>query len=139
MQACLDSAGPIREVRLVGLRGAKHKGFAYVEMGTVAAAHAALLLDRTTIDGRPVYISVYRDKGANRPAAMRFPTNEEEHKLFVRNIDVGVTQDELQASATIRLIIISDLSLGGILAASRLCFVPFGFIQDWRLEGNRLC
>jgi len=63
-------------------------------------AKKALLLDRETIDSRPVYVSAYRDKdapGADKPAALKYiSTGLEANKLFVRGIATTAKPAEVQ-------------------------------------------
>ena len=49
-------------------RGDKSKGFAYVEFNSVEPVADALKLDRTAIEGRPMYVSPSTKKRAeNKP------------------------------------------------------------------------
>uniref|UniRef100_A0A0R3S7A8 RRM domain-containing protein n=1 Tax=Elaeophora elaphi TaxID=1147741 RepID=A0A0R3S7A8_9BILA len=86
-----------KEVRLVYRGMSKlHKGFGYVDFSTELEAREALKMDRTQIDGRPMYVSEYkpRDKGKN--TEFRYSTGLEKNKVFVNNVHYDATEEQLK-------------------------------------------
>ena len=60
--------GEVKEVRIMKSKGDKSKGFAYVEFTSQEGVAEALKIDRTAIEGRPMFISTCnRKKSANLP------------------------------------------------------------------------
>mgnify|MGYP001801669694 FL=1 len=60
--------GELKEVRIMKGKGDKSKGFAYVEFTTREGAAEALKIDRTTIEGRPMFVSTCnRKRSPNKP------------------------------------------------------------------------
>ena len=54
--------GEISDIRLIKNATGRSKGFAYVEFIDELAAGEALKLDRTPVDGRPMYVSRCEEK-----------------------------------------------------------------------------
>jgi nucleolin len=79
----------------------RSKGFAYVEFASADSVEAALAMDGTELDGRPIRVD--RSQGRNPKAAMekrqqRFgdaAPSEPSSTLFVGNLSFGVTEDAL--------------------------------------------
>ncbi|RWS23957.1 squamous cell carcinoma antigen recognized by T-cells 3-like protein, partial [Leptotrombidium deliense] len=82
--------GKINDVRLVRKYNGLSKGFAYIEFENIEGVKEAIKNDRMPIDGRPVFISEMGKK------SFKYKTGLEVNKLFVDNIPVDVTQDELR-------------------------------------------
>ncbi|CAG9534393.1 unnamed protein product [Cercopithifilaria johnstoni] len=86
-----------KEVRLVYRGMSKlHKGFGYVDFATELEVQEALKMDRTKLDGRPMYVSEYkpRDKGKN--VEFRYNTGLERNKVFVNNVHYDATEEQLK-------------------------------------------
>uniref|UniRef100_A0A1I7VQM3 RRM domain-containing protein n=1 Tax=Loa loa TaxID=7209 RepID=A0A1I7VQM3_LOALO len=86
-----------KEVRLVYRGMSKlHKGFGYIDFLTEQEAREALKMDRTQIDGRPMYVSEYKphDKGKN--TEFRYSTSLERNKVFVNNVHYDATEEQLK-------------------------------------------
>ncbi|EJW74074.1 hypothetical protein WUBG_15018, partial [Wuchereria bancrofti] len=91
-----------KEIRLVYRGMSKlHKGFGYIDFSTEPEARNALKMDRTQIDGRPLYVSEYKphDKGKN--AEFRYSTGLERNKVFVNNVHYDATEEQLKEIFTI--------------------------------------
>ncbi|VIO94605.1 conserved hypothetical protein,hypothetical protein [Brugia malayi] len=91
-----------KEIRLVYRGMSKlHKGFGYIDFSTEREARDALKMDRTQIDGRPLYVSEYKphDKGKN--TEFRYSTGLEKNKVFVNNIHYDATEEQLKEIFTI--------------------------------------
>ncbi|VDK73019.1 unnamed protein product [Onchocerca ochengi] len=86
-----------KEVRLVYRGMSKlHKGFGYVDFLTESEAREALKMDRTQIDGRPMYVSEYKPHEKGRSAEFRYNTGLERNKIFVNNIHYDATEEQLK-------------------------------------------
>ena len=60
-------------------------------------AEAALKLDRTPIDGRPVFVSRNEDKSMNFGVnKFKYQTKIEKNKLFVTGLPFTTTKEELE-------------------------------------------
>lgn len=87
--------GEITEVRLVKNQMGRSKGFAYVEFKNQSSVQAALSMDRTKLDGRPMFISQSVDKSKN-PSQFKFPTSLDKKTLFVSNLPFDVKEADLE-------------------------------------------
>lgn len=87
--------GEISEVRLVRNQMGKSKGFAYVEFKTESSVQAALSMDRTKLEGRPMFISQSVDKSKN-PTQFKFPTSLDKKTLFVSNLPFEIKESDLE-------------------------------------------
>lgn len=87
--------GDITEVRLVKNQMGKSKGFAYIEFKNQASVQAALSMDRTKLNGRPMFVSPSVDKSKN-PTQFKFPTTLDKKTLFVSNLPFEVKESELE-------------------------------------------
>ncbi|XP_018494202.1 squamous cell carcinoma antigen recognized by T-cells 3 [Galendromus occidentalis] len=83
--------GRIEELRLV--RDYKHrcKGFGYLVFDDLNSVQSALKKDRAPIDGRPVFVS-----RCNERKQFEFSLGLEKNKLFVKNVPLDATKEELQ-------------------------------------------
>lgn len=87
--------GEITEIRLVKNQMGKSKGFAYIEFKNQSSVQAALSMDRTKLDGRPMFISPSVDKSKN-PTQFKFPTTLDKKTVFVSNLPFNVKESELE-------------------------------------------
>ncbi|KAM3715688.1 Nuclear RNA-binding protein [Dirofilaria immitis] len=86
-----------KEIRLIYRGMSKlHKGFGYVDFLTEAEAREALKMDRTQIDGRPVYVSEYKPHDKGRNAEFRYSTGLERNKIFINNVHYDATEEQLK-------------------------------------------
>lgn len=94
--------GSISEIRLVKHISGRFKGYAYVEFSNEEVVPEALKLDHHRIDGRPMYVSRCQernDRGKNSsepPPGFKFGLGLEKKKLFVRNIPIEITEEQLR-------------------------------------------
>ncbi|CAD5113901.1 DgyrCDS3060 [Dimorphilus gyrociliatus] len=96
IQDIFEAVGKVKQVRLAKTNKNTSRGFAYVDFADeVKSYEAALSIDRTLIDGRPMYVSKLKKKG-DETKVFKFSTNMEKNKLFVRNIPLDVPENELQ-------------------------------------------
>ncbi|KAL9980223.1 hypothetical protein ACROYT_G008778 [Oculina patagonica] len=88
------SLGEITEIRLVKNQMGKSKGFAYIEFKNQSSVQAALSMDRTKLDGRPMFISPSVDK-SKTPTQFKFPTSLDKKTLFVSNVPFDAKESDL--------------------------------------------
>lgn len=106
--------GPVAEVRLMKLNPGRSRGFGYVEFESPESVAKALTKDRHLIDGRPMYVSEYKERGGGDLATNRmekaagvgqknaaaekyhFGAGPEKNKLFVRNIPKHAGEADLR-------------------------------------------
>ena len=85
------------EVRLIPRPGTDlSKGYGYVDFQTPEAAREALKMDRTTVNGRPVFISEYKPHEKGEHAEFKYSTDIEVNKLFVKNLPFKCGNNELK-------------------------------------------
>ncbi|XP_067033706.1 squamous cell carcinoma antigen recognized by T-cells 3-like isoform X1 [Acropora muricata] len=88
--------GEITEIRLIKNQMGKSKGFAYIEFKNESSVQAALSMDRTKLDGRPMFISPSVDKSKN-PTQFKFPTSLDKKTVFVSNLPFTIKESELES------------------------------------------
>ncbi|CAM9963881.1 unnamed protein product, partial [Lampetra fluviatilis] len=106
LREALAPCGTIAEVRPVYSHSHHFRGYCYVQFDTEEGARGALAMDRTSIDGRPMFISPCVDKTKQQEqqpnkaresnAAFKYSTDLEKHKLFVSGLPFSCTKDELE-------------------------------------------
>ncbi len=98
MKEIFANAGEIRDIRLVRriTTDKLHKGYGYVDFSSQEAVTKALSLDRTPIDGRPMFVSAYKPHEKGEKADFKFGTGLQKNKLFVRNVHYDVTKETLE-------------------------------------------
>lgn len=91
------SCGNITEVRLVKNNKGQFRGFCYIQFSDENAVQKALELDRTNLEGRPMFVSPNVDK-RKQPnfKVFKYDVGLEKHKLFVSNISFHTTEDTLK-------------------------------------------
>ena len=94
LRECLETSGPILDVRLVRKPSGESKGFAFIEFEKYDDAQKALKRDNELLEGRPMYISVC--DAERKTPVFKFETGLEKNKLFVSSLDPSVTRQELQ-------------------------------------------
>ena len=94
LRQCLETSGPILDVRLVKKATGESKGFAFIEFEKFEDAQAALKRDNEPLEGRPMYVSVC--DAERRTPAFKYDTGLEKNKLYVSSLDPSVTRQELQ-------------------------------------------
>ena len=88
----VSSTGPVIDVRLVKKPTGQSKGYAFVEFDNTQTAQEALKRDNEFLNGRPVYIS---ECDPSKKREFKYDTGLEKNKLFIGNLDPGVTRAEL--------------------------------------------
>ncbi|CAN0057702.1 unnamed protein product, partial [Lampetra planeri] len=106
LREALAPCGTIAEVRPVYSHSHHFRGYCYVQFDTEEGARGALAMDRTSIDGRPMFISPCVDKTKQQEqqpnkaresnAAFKYSTDLEKHKLFVSGLPFSCTKGELE-------------------------------------------
>ncbi|XP_022340245.2 spliceosome associated factor 3, U4/U6 recycling protein-like isoform X1 [Crassostrea virginica] len=86
--------GEMTDIRLVKTIKGKSKGYAYVEFKDELGMLEALKLDRTPMQGRPVFVSKCEDR-SQKKAQFKFSTEMEKNKLFVKNLPFTCSKDAL--------------------------------------------
>ena len=84
--------GKINDVRLVRNFKGLPKGFAYVEFENFLSVKNALKHDRMMLKGRPVFINEM-----DKRKKFDYSTDQEKNKIFVKNIPLEFTQEDLLA------------------------------------------
>ncbi|XP_064424274.1 squamous cell carcinoma antigen recognized by T-cells 3 [Latimeria chalumnae] len=97
LRATFASCGEISEIRPVYKQNGTFRGYGYVEFKDEKSALDALRLDRTKIEGRPMFVSPCIDK-SKRPdfKVFKYNTALEKHKLFVSGLPFSCTKEELE-------------------------------------------
>jgi len=75
----------------------KSKGYGYVDFETNEQATNALKLDRTPIDGRPMFVSRNQDKSTDVPQnKLKYAASLEKNKLFVSGLPFTTESKDLE-------------------------------------------
>ncbi|XP_059719743.1 squamous cell carcinoma antigen recognized by T-cells 3 isoform X2 [Haemorhous mexicanus] len=91
------SCGEVVEVRAVFNNKGTFRGYCYVQFREEEAARQALALDRTAVEGRPMFVSPCVDKNKNPDfKVFRYSTTLEKHKLFISGLPFSCTKEELE-------------------------------------------
>ncbi len=61
----------MQEIRLIRTFKGQSKGYAYVELADELQVLEALKLDRTPVDGRPMFVSKCEDRSASHTKAFK--------------------------------------------------------------------
>ncbi|KAI8782889.1 squamous cell carcinoma antigen recognized by T-cells 3-like isoform X3 [Biomphalaria glabrata] len=91
-----EKCGEITNIRLVRNYKGKSKGFGYVEFTDSNAVLKALKLDREFINGRPVFVSRCEDRSVAKSQPLKFSTNLEKNKLFIKGLPFTMTKEDLE-------------------------------------------
>lgn len=89
-----NGCGEIVSFRLVKDYKCRSKGFGYLVFKTREAAVKSLDLDRTLINGRPVFVSPYDPDG--QAHKFRYSTGLEKEKLFIRGLPFSMTENDVR-------------------------------------------
>ena len=65
----IPQCGQIEEIRLVKNFKGMSKGYAYVQFADQLSVSNALTYDRTPVEGRPMFVSRYEERGAQKSKA----------------------------------------------------------------------
>ncbi len=71
----LSQCGPIVDIRIIKTRQSnKGNVYAYVEFATPSPVSSALERDKTVIEGRPMYVSRFKEKERNQSTSNQSST-----------------------------------------------------------------
>lgn len=91
----LLGCGEIEDVRLVE-KGKLFRGYGYITFKDAAGAANALLRDRNTIEGRPVFITKYVDKESHeKKKDFKFNDGKEDHRVFVKGFPLDIGEERV--------------------------------------------
>ncbi|XP_058014481.1 squamous cell carcinoma antigen recognized by T-cells 3 isoform X2 [Ahaetulla prasina] len=97
LRALFASCGEVAEVRPIYSNKGTFRGYSYVEFKDERSALQAFELDRTVVEGRPMFVSPYVDKSKNPDfKVFKYSTALEKHKLFISGLPFSCTKEELQ-------------------------------------------
>lgn len=110
--ALFKNCGDISDFRLVKNFKCLSKGFGYLVFKSHEAAVKGLDMDRTPLNGRPVFVSPYDPE--NHTHKFKYSTGLEKNKLFISGLPLTMTESDITE-----------------------VFKPFGDIKDLRLVTYR--
>ncbi|KAK2145986.1 hypothetical protein LSH36_641g00030 [Paralvinella palmiformis] len=90
-----SEVGEMKQVRLVTNFKGLSKGYAYVEFIDEFLAAKALDWDRKEIDGRPMFVSPFEEKG-NKTKKFKYSTGLEKNKLFIKGLPFTMSKEALE-------------------------------------------
>ncbi|NXB55987.1 SART3 protein, partial [Struthidea cinerea] len=97
LRELFGSCGEVVEIRAVFNNKGTFRGYCYVQFREEEAAQQALALDRTAVEGRPMFVSPCVDKNKNPDfKVFRYSTTLEKHKLFISGLPFSCTKEELE-------------------------------------------
>ena len=86
--------GTVKQASLVRNFKGKSRGFAFVVFDEEISVKEAIKKDRTLIGIRPMYVSEYNTE--KKGHEFRYSDSKEKDKLFVRNLPVSMTENEIR-------------------------------------------
>ncbi|XP_013909618.1 PREDICTED: squamous cell carcinoma antigen recognized by T-cells 3 [Thamnophis sirtalis] len=97
LRALFASCGEVAEVRSIYSNKGAFRGYCYVEFKDEKSALKAFELDRTVVEGRPMFVSPCVDKSKNPDfKVFKYSTALEKHKLFISGLPFSCTKQELE-------------------------------------------
>ncbi|XP_070807421.1 squamous cell carcinoma antigen recognized by T-cells 3 [Pituophis catenifer annectens] len=97
LHSLFASCGEVAEVRSIYSNKGAFRGYCYVEFKDERSTLQAFELDRTIVEGRPMFVSPYVDKSKNPDfKVFKYSTALEKHKLFISGLPFSCTKEELQ-------------------------------------------
>ncbi|XP_050725167.1 squamous cell carcinoma antigen recognized by T-cells 3-like [Eriocheir sinensis] len=112
VMALFRSCGDISDFRLVKNFKCLSKGFGYLVFKSHEAAVKGLDMDRTPLNGRPVFVSPYDPE--NHTHKFKYSTGLEKNKLFISGLPLSMSESDVKA-----------------------VFEPYGPVKDIRLVTYR--
>ncbi len=88
--------GEITDVRLLKKAANSRSQYGFLEYKSSTSVASALKLDRTVVEGRPMFVSQCEDKAKN-PTQFRYGVGLDKKKLFVKGIPAGVKDADLDS------------------------------------------
>lgn len=101
LRELFGSCGEVVEVRAVFNNKGTFRGYCYVQFREEEAARQALALDRTAVEGRPMFVSPCVDKNKNP-----------DFKVKVWTVDVGKGVGGIRCVQSIHVVLLQTLFLG---------------------------
>ncbi|KAI4487937.1 hypothetical protein M0802_011699 [Mischocyttarus mexicanus] len=92
----LQPAGPITSIKMIKDYKGRNKGYCYVKLSSTEAVEKALTLDRTPINGRPMFVSKCDPNKSTRSSGFKYNSMLEKNKLFVKGLPVTTTTEDLE-------------------------------------------
>nr|XP_057927176.1 squamous cell carcinoma antigen recognized by T-cells 3 [Doryrhamphus excisus] len=97
LRTLFEPCGPIKQVRLVSSNKGSFKGYGYVQFESPVSVPEALKLDRSEVDGRPMFVSPCVDKNKNPDfKVFKYNTSMEKHKIFISGLPFSCTKEQLE-------------------------------------------
>lgn len=96
IKLALAPAGKVTLLKMIKDFKGRSKGFCYVQLENTQAVEDALILDRTPINGRPMFISRCDPDKTTRGCAFKYACLLEKNKLFVKGLPVTTTKEDLE-------------------------------------------
>ncbi|KAJ7420159.1 Squamous cell carcinoma antigen recognized by T-cells 3 [Willisornis vidua] len=97
LRELFGGCGEVAEIRPVFSNKGTFRGYCYVQFQEEESALRALTLDRTAVEGRPMFVSPCVDKNKNPDfKVFRYSTTLEKHKLFISGLPFSCTKEELE-------------------------------------------
>lgn len=96
VMALFRSCGDISDFRLVKNFKCLSKGFGYLVFKSHEAAVKGLDMDRTPLNGRPVFVSPYDPE--NHTHKFKYSTGLEKNKLFISGLPLSMTESDVKAA-----------------------------------------
>lgn len=92
----LEPVGPVTSFKMIKDYKGRSKGYCYVQLSSMDAVEKALTLDRTRINGRPMFISRCDPNKSTRSSGFKYSSTLEKNKLFVKGLPVTMTKEDLE-------------------------------------------
>ncbi|XP_043684557.1 squamous cell carcinoma antigen recognized by T-cells 3-like [Vespula pensylvanica] len=92
----LKPAGAITLFKMIRDYKGRSKGYCYVQLSNTEAVEKALTLDRTRINGRPMFVSKCDPNKSTRISGFKYNSTLEKNKLFVKGLPVATTKEDLE-------------------------------------------
>nr|XP_012233756.1 PREDICTED: squamous cell carcinoma antigen recognized by T-cells 3-like [Linepithema humile] len=96
IKTALKSVNPITLFKMIKDYKGRSKGYCYVQLSNVEAVEEALKLDRTPINGRPMFISRCDPNKSTRSSGFKYNSTLEKNKLFVKGLSLVTTKEQLE-------------------------------------------
>ncbi len=92
-----EKAGPISQVHIGKKANGQSKGYATIEFTEPSSVEKALAIDRTRINGRPVFISEYKLVGGkNWMPTLQHSENRDPKTLYISHLSAATEEAHLQ-------------------------------------------
>ncbi|XP_075881793.1 spliceosome associated factor 3, U4/U6 recycling protein isoform X2 [Nelusetta ayraudi] len=97
LRRLFEACGPLQNIRPVFSNKGSFKGYCYVQFESAASIPAALRLDRTQVEGRPMFVSPCVDKNRNPNfKVFKYNTALEKQKIFISGLPFSCTKEQLE-------------------------------------------